>query len=114
MKGFYKYTYEISLIGLNEKRIIFCNMDFFCEFRVWIRIQSKHFEILRFDGKVVGFQLIGGIFHNYEEISFSLHYIVKTLNIHKVSNCELDNLIFVQDVTECALGAYQPPFSKIF
>ena len=117
MKGFYKYTYEISLISPIEKNIIFCNMDFSCEFWVWIRIYCNYFEILGFDGKVVRVQLIGGIFDNYEEISFSLDYIVETLNIHKVSNFELNNLIFVQDVTKCALGAYQPPgppFSKIF
>ena len=29
MKGFHKYTYEISLIGPNGKKIIFCNMEFF-------------------------------------------------------------------------------------
>ena len=70
-----------------------------------------------FDGKVVGVQLIGGIFDNYEAISFSLDYVVETIYVHKVSNFELDNFIFVQDVTKCALGAYQPPgppFSKIF
>ena len=61
-------------------------MDFFCGFWVWIRIYCNYFEILGFDGKVVRVQLIGGIFDNYEVISFSLDYIVKTLNIHKVSN----------------------------
>ena len=46
MKGFHSDTYEISLIRPNEKKIIFCNMDFPCDIRVQIWFHWSYFELL--------------------------------------------------------------------
>ena len=111
MKGFYKYTYEISLIGPNEKKIYILQYEFF----LWVQGSNKNlmqpfwnFGVWWQSGRgPINWRDIGQLWRDF------ILYIVETLNIHKVSNFELDNLIFVHDVTKYAQPP-GPPFSKIF